>query len=698
VSALLTIDGYEYLIFRRVQAPTFRVEYANAVRRPINGNIESRKDGTPQRFILKIGKGKQSTSVIWIGSIDVLSTYCAYEIDAGRKLRPTEWSRYYRVRSINAGGAVREREIPSMDLRQTQQKAAYIDKLDWGSAGNVTDLRNYVLSCVQYLGDDDGMSIHGQGPLYLDSGELIFAYRSGAYDANGPRSDIRVNVSHIPSSFNYYDVTPRSEISDKQIQDGIREFRAAFTESPRHPEIPAAFIGQLFTAPVSATHKEFWSGLVISGIRGSGKSYLCNRYDSIQSRRERGLLQTINPVINLGDTTGTVKGQQYRAGDFAGVAITTDDIIKSGDSDGRQILQSEVVSNLARSFESGGAARARVNRDANRVESAEAPGLRTSVRFASEVPIRGDSTNDRLIRLPHLTESWGKGKIFDTEKSKRLSSPESRELQHCVWSAYVQWIIPRIGTELAECYRNALTETATWEASARMSDRYAAVITGLYAFAAFARENGVTAGGAVQAAVKALRACAERQAQSSKPPAQLFRTALRDAARTGRVSFPGPPRYSADGIQESTYSEPWTMTVKHDDAEDRDEEIRALPRGIEIADLGLELRGGGAGTSVNPLIITRVPSGFLIPPRQDTGGKKGSDLTRKWLLAMNPSQWKELCRIVTPKDGAAFTPNDVANSLQILDVGGRERVCMPKQCRAVVIDCEWALGPNGDDE
>lgn len=687
----VAIGGQAYLFTKIIRSLTLGITFAEAVEYGPDG-IVTYPDGRARRVVIKIGTSQKSPSaIIWAGTIDVLGTYLAYEITPTRRLRLPEWSRYVIIRVTNEAGQSRVAHIASMDFRQMQSRAGWIDQLDVSASGRVNEIKNYIQAQRGSLGSDNGLSIMGQGPLWLNDGtpnngldhRLVFVTQSVVFDETGEiRADIRPDLSGIPDSCGYFDITPPAEITEDEIGHGCREFLAAYDECPASPEIPAAFIGQLFTGFLAAVRPEYFSAIFQSGEKGSGKTRYSARWDSVQSRTLRGELAAIRPALNLGDNRGTVKGPGYRVAGLAGFTFTIDDVIKSGDSPARIAMQSQIVSDLLRSFDNGGAALARVDRARNMVGASESPALHTSVKFTSEIPVNGGSTLDRMIVLPHLSMAWGKGSIFDTELSLRLSEPASRERQHRAWSAFAYWAFTRLNTDMAECLDKAYAETTGWDVPSRTAERYAPLVAGNLAFARFCTDHGIDAGDPVCRAIAALRDCAKRQAQSSIPLALRFFDAVRRLTVAGRAYFPGPPVYDPDGSQSASYSVPWAAgEVTGDDG--ITEHPRVMPPNTDLGKLGLMI----AGQKIRPLNGNAALLGFVIPPRMGKGGPKGNDLTRNWLVACKPDQFAELCRAAS-HDGFTFRPADVLSSLQQMKTGDRSKPYIGgKQERAYVIDC-----------
>jgi hypothetical protein len=677
-----------YVFTRIVKRVSAGISFAEAVRvRPDGTGLETRDDGKACRFVIRLAAGKTKSTVIHEGIITVTNRNTAYEPTADRRLIPAEHSDYVTVRNENRAGKIWECRLTGMQfLRSLTQSPEWVDRLGLTGAIRLSDVKTYIRT--QFDDFDGRWLIQGQGSMYLPDGTPVFACNSVVFDTSGKCHDIETDLTDIPKTCDYYDVTPIAKIKDDDITAGCQELIAAYSESPAHPEIPAAFLGQLFTGPVAATHIQYFTATFLSGERGSGKSLLAMRYDAIQSRTLRGDLRSIRPALNLGDTTGTTKGPKYRVAPLGGFTITADDVIKSGMTALEISSQSKIVSDLIRSLEKGGASLAHVDRSRNKVHGSQAPELHSSIRFTSEKPVIGESTLDRLIMLPHLTASWGRGEIFDTAISKRLSAPGSIELQHRAWSAFVYWLYQRVDTGLAECYSEAVDETRTWDISARNIDRYSAIIAGHYAFARFCAEHDIDVSEPVRLAVLALRECAKRQATLSVPLAQRFRDAVTPLRTGGKASFPGPPVPDPDGIVSSSYSAPWKIhTVNHKDGTSEDKRI--MPPGIDFRDLGLHIDRG------NPVPKGSV-LGYVIPPRTDRGGHKGNELARRWLIAMKQDQFHEICRLAS-RDGQQYSPRDVMESLRQENLGDIMRIRIPKQERMHVIDLGWLCNP-GDTE
>jgi hypothetical protein len=681
-----------------VTSLTSDVTFTEAIQCEETGRLIPGGDG---RILWHVVKAGRKSAIIYEGRISVLSTFQAYKITPGRTLTPLEWSRMVEIRAVNKGGFTRERTIAAMDFEQQRARAKWIDALDVSASGRVNDIKIYIRTLRSTLGDD-GLAIHGQGPIFHE-GSRIFVSSSVVFDDEGNiRDDIRVDLTGIlPEMYAYYDITPPGEITEDEIRQGCEELILSYEECPADPEIPAAFLGQNFTVPITGIDPRFFSALLMTGVKGSGKSYYAARHDSIQSRKLRGHLKSVPPILNLGDTTGTEKGPKYRVKEFSGFAITSDDVIKAGDSPAHIVLQSDKVSNLIRSFEAGGAAIAGVDYSINEVVSRQSGALHTSMRVLSELPITGESTLDRMIVLPHLSEPWGKGGIFDKKLSLRLSSPESREIQHRAWSAFVFWLFQRQSADLEECYELAAEETASWKVESRYADRYAVLVTGHYLFSRFCNAHDIDASDAVSRAVKALQVCALRQAERTVSPAIAARKLMQLMQADGKLAFPGAPEVNPDGSESSSYSDPRLRIARHNEEDGSDYVEFKLPPGIaRLSELGLILTA--QGTPV-PNSTAKV-YGYVVPPRKDKGGKAGSGLSRKWSIAVPTRNQEPLCNALTEygktRGGTAFDINTLVRSLEKEGIGGRAFRTIAdspdpdirkkiKQERIVEIDFEW---------
>jgi hypothetical protein len=507
-------------------------------------------------------------------------------------------------------------------------------------------------------------------------------------------------MTDIPDSYAYYDLTPRPEITNAEIREGCELFKLAYDESPRYRQIPAAFLGQLFTGSLTAVRPELFTAIMQAGDKGSGKTRYAARWDSVQARNSERTrnLNEIKPVLNLGDRTGTVKGPKYRIHSFGGFSITVDDVNKAEDSPTLIALGSENVSNLLRSHDSGGAALAGVDHARDKVVGRESPALHSSIRVLSEIRVTGGSTLDRMLVMPDLTDSWGKGNIFRIEIAERLSEPSALESMHRAYSAFVHWLFQRIDTDVADCYVKARAETGNWDVDARYAERYAAAVTGHYLFARFCESAGVDISSQVNAAITALCDNAREQARTSVPLWQQFATDLRRAVIQGRIAFPGRPPVDPDGTVAASYGPPWVSreTVAGDDGSI--ERVREMPPGIGLDDLGLTLTGAGVTTVPGSRAIA---CGFIIPPRDDRGGHKGSDYSRKWIIACRPGRFAELCEMTGKVSGRSYHPGTVMDSLRSARFGDQMRVLMQdgkgaKQERAWVFLVNLLAEPEGN--
>src|ERR1017187_3210054 len=703
---IIRIGREWFVIVRLVSSRMIGPKFADIVRLNDDGTIAYNEFSKAERFIVKLGFGKSSHAIIWEGAIDVTFAYRAFEITPSRTPKPLDWSRYARLRITNSAGNTEMHDIPQMQLRQPQAKAEWLDSTNLGLSGRATDCKNYVMCLLTAL-PENGMVIHGQGPVKLDNDTIIFCAKSVVFDTEGEiRTDVTVNISGLPEMYRYYDITPIKEITEAEIIDGCNELLMAYDESPAYPEIPAAFLGQLFTAVLPRINPSFFSSLIQTGVKGSGKTFYSARYDSIQSRTLRQTLKLVMPVINLGDTTGTAKGPKYRVREFGGFAITTDDVIKSGDAPYRITERSETVSSLIRSFLSGGGPSATVNHAINRVVSAESIMLHSSIKFLSEKRIVGDSTLDRTIILPHLNDAWGENGSFDKPIADRLSMPESRESQHRAWSALEYWLFQRINTTVQECIIQALNITRAWDIESRIADNYAALIAGHFIFAEFCNNYGIDASKQVNTAVEALALCAQRQAELSIPLIDRFRITLRKAITAGKVAIPGLPIADPDGMPTGNYGPPWLAGDEITLSDGTIQYPRSMPPGITNPD-SLGLIGGAKIFQPKSSATTY---GYVMPPRDKTkGARKGSDLRSKWIVAFptGDKKWQNLCDMLTEygrmHGGYSFDQAQLVLDLVNAKLGGKVKIRILKgdspkiTTNAVIeIDCEWLFAESED--
>lgn len=667
--------------------------------------------GREHKVILRRLKPESTGSIIWEGDIRILGRYSTYRISSGRVLKSPDWSDYLIVESVNRMG-ISSAPVPiaAMDLKQTQPKAFWLDQLKVTLSGRVSQIAEFIRLSGEEWDKPSSLMIRGQGPVWLRDGSplpnklldhsLVFISRSGVFDTAGEYRNVIPDLSQIPETYSYYDLTPVSLITREDVSHGIECFREAYSECPNFPAIPAAFLGQLFTGFAVAIKPQFFTAILQTGIKGSGKTRYAARWDAIQSReseRTRGDdLRGVKPVLNLGDNTGTLKGPKYRMAEFGGYSITVDDVLKDGNSPAQRAHGSESVSNLIRSYESGGAAIAGVDYSRNEVGGRESPALHSSIRVLSEISIDGESTLDRMLVMPHIGEPWGRGNIFSVEISSRLSTPDAIEAMHRAYSAYVVWAFQRI-EDMEDVYSKALAETNSWEIDSRHAERYAAAVAGHYMFARFCEsEYGIDITGEIRGAIDALAECAKTQAMASVPLAERFAADLRSAIMRGRIAFPGAPAVSPDGIAAS-YGLPWIMGEPTDDNGVR-QENRIMPTGISIPNVGMMMTGDGKPT-INPRAII---GGFSLPPRdaEKTGGHARHELTRGWHIAIRKEQFDEVIRIVSESSSRAYDSKAVMDSLRSTGYGdyAKIRVNGPKapQERVRIIDLIWALKSRED--
>lgn len=649
-------------------------------------------DGNPdpsQRVILCLSPKKAENgsiyhqkTVIWAGDIDVIGRVLAYTITPSRRLKAPEWQEYVRARAITNEPGARPTHalIAAADLNKQKQWALWLEKLGVSLSGQSHRVGEFIK--ILGLKHNRTLLIQAQGPVYLDDGSpepgelldrsLVFATRSRVFDTHGETRSIDTDLDHIPDKSDYYDLTPPEEISDDQTHDGLELFRLAFGEcTPKYAAIPAATIGQLFSGWLAAIRIDFWSAIHLTGEKGSGKSYYCLRWDSVQarnSRKTRGTITDIKPVLNLGDTTGTRKGPKYTVTGFGGYTITCDDALKKGATETEIRNQSENVSNLIRSQEAGGAALAKVDRERNQVNASESPALHSSVKIPSEIPIAGDSTLDRMIYLPHITGSWESGTTFIRSIAEELSTAGSRELMHRAYSQFVAWAFQRIPTDVEKCWQQAIAETDTWGVPARTANRYAAVLAGIFMLERFAHEHDVTMTEEITRATIALKDCARAQSGSNVPVALTWARELRRAIASYRASFPGPPipNERGDTAHDKPYTVPGAMIETGTSPDGAGKEYtRVMPwEGATLEDFGMETPGN---------VRTQTPIyGYTMPSYElrGSGGRPPSNpLLNRWHVAIKRERFEDLCRMLSKSADYGFDPATVMRSLRELNMG-----------------------------
>lgn len=647
---------------------------------------------------------------IWEGDIRVLGKYLAYEITPSRRLKAPEWHQWVKADSItNAPNARPNRAlIASMDIIQRKEHAKWMEKLNVTLSGQTFRIAEFIRILALPL--NQTLMLQAQGPVYLDDGSpdggelldgsLVFATRSRVFSDTGETTDIQTDLDHLPDKADYYDLTPTAEIDNGEIREGLELFRESFGEcTPKYAAIPAAFIGQLFSGWLAAIRIDFWSAIHLTGEKGSGKSYYCLRFDAIQARKSaksRGTLTDLKPVLNLGDTTSSPKGPKYAVVNYGGFTITADDALKKGASETEIRIQSDKVSNLIRSTEAGGGDLAKVDRSRNQVIAAESKALHSSIKVPSEIPIAGNSTLDRLVYLPHLTDTWDKGKTFIREISDRLSTGHSREQMHRAYSAFVEWGFQRIPADAQECLEKAKAETETWGVSARTADRYAAILAGVFMLERFAAEYSVSMVTEISGAVLALKDCARTQAGSSIPVAYQFARELRRAIANHKVAFPGPPNH----VDNKNMDVPIQVAtgVNPDGTETA---ITAWPwNGARREDFGME-----TSTMVHARAdiygYTIAPVKLRFPDRK--GGKPNANpLVNKWLVALTNERFEDLCKLLSRDYG--YEPATVMNSLTELELGGKIQLSITgvsddnKRPRLWVFDTELLRAIDDENE
>lgn len=674
--------------------------FATAVVTTRNGTVVTGPDGKALCHLVTSGgtnkEGEPTPSVVlWEGTITVLRTYHAHEITLARTLTLPEWSWFAHVETVNHMGIRRvSDEIAMMGLRQQQAKAPYLDPLGLTAVPRPADVVAYIRMCVDSM--PDSMTIRGQGPVILPDGRPVFATLSGTLDEHGDVvPGIALDMTAVSPHLRYYDVTPPTETDPACVASGLAHFVTAYREIPSMPAIPAAFMGSLFTACMTPLDRAFFNALLLVGEKGSGKTRLSQRYDAIQSRTIRDSLASARPVLNLGVSNGTVKGTNYRVTEFGGYSIAADDLLKESDSAWRSDNVAEQVSNLIRSFESGGGALGRVDRAKNRVVSGQSGELCSNLRLSSELSLPGASTLERLIVLPELTVSWNGGQ-FDTDVSRALSTPDAIEDQHHAWSAFVAWAWSH-RPRMRELLDDAHDVTRQWAVTARTAERYAATLAGTFAFAEFAATHGIDASECVASALAALRECAERQTRERTPLADVFRQRVRMLLTGRKGSIMGRPTADEGGQETSPWSSP--VMVEETVTDSGDEEItRHMPPNVtSISDLGLTLENGNRHVPVGPVF------GFVKFPNVRGPGGRGRAEEKRWnvVITTNDRRWESLCHALTQVskfDGRTFRPDHVLSALEKEGVGRKTRtrihtgvsgVDVGNPATVIEIDLEW---------
>lgn len=656
---------------------TFTRKYSRAFHRKEDGTADETRPVIVAIETKKHPNGMEYEydTPIWEGDIRVIGKYLAYKVSPSRRLDAPEWHQYVRAETMTnapdakpSGGL-----IAAMDLIQRKEHARWMEKLNVTLSGQTFRIAEFIR--ILALQQNPALILQSQGPIYLEDktsannclldGSLVFATRSRVFDTAGETREIITDLDHLPDKSNYYDLTPPDEITDDEIREGLELFGDSFGECiPKYAAIPAAFIGQLFSGWLAAIRMDFWSAIHLSGETGSGKSYYCLRFDAIQARnstKSRGTITDLKPVLNWGDTTSTAKGPKYAVVNFGGFTITGDDVLKKGATDTEIRIQSDRVSNLIRSTEAGGGDLARVDRARNDVVAAESKMLHSSIRVPSEIPILKNSTLDRMIYLPHITDKWGsRNSAFVYEISDRLTSGHSREMMHRAYSAFVAWIFQKIPTDAQQCLEKAKAETETWGVSSRTADRYAAVLSGVFMLERFAAEYNVSMARQVANAVLALKECAREQSGANIPIALQWARDLRRAIANHKVAFPGPP---SGNIHARAYS-PIGVIVTNESPDGQKIETVIMPwDGATLEEFGM----------IPPAEIhTRADMyGYTIPPfklRSNSGGRPPSNpLIQQWHIAVKKERFEDLCKTLSREYG--YEPQNVMQSLRQLGKG-----------------------------
>ena len=654
--------------------------------------------GQPQRCIIALSPNKDNPkelgkSFIWLGDIKVIGVSLAFKVAPSRRLEIPQWSEFVTVEITNEQGHVRVVDVASMDLRQMIGRAVWPDRLGVTSTGRISFIKEFIQLMSRQ--ESTRIIIRGQGPMYLDDqspnnsilGDKthVFVSKSVVYDRFGNvRDDIHPEIS-MPDGRDYYDLTPVKGISDASIKRGIELFRASYGEcTPAFSALPGAMNGQLFTGFITAIDVRFFSAIGLFGKKGSGKSRFGARYDAIQGNdpiKTRSGLSAVKPAVNLGDNTGTAKGVKYNITGFGGYSVTTDDVVKSGESETQIRIQSDKVRNMISSMESGGAALGKVDYANQEVVASQSPALNSSIRVFSELPIMIDSTLDRMIILPFLPSAFGKGDVFRQDVppgfsdciSAALGTAENLELMHLAYSAYVPWAFAQWHTLLESCYEKAKAITETWGiTNSRIPERYATIVAGNLMFAEFASHYDIDLDAELAIAFAALKDCAVAQAGNTVPEFVEFGTRLRALLMRNKVSIPGPPQWNDDGSLATSWSVPGRV-IENENPDKTATRQYEYPDGISPDQLGLILAGS---TYEPPKYGNQFIAGYLIPPKEKTKGgrpRESNSLTDDWHIAFKHDKFAELIAMIS-REGRAFDPKAVMDSARQMNAGDITRV------------------------
>lgn len=729
-SQLLTgmrVSGKRYAyVLRYVESVSFTERYADCVFTDTDGKLVLTSDGLAQRCIVRMGRPSMSDNpeapskpsvIVFIGSIEVDQRFSTYGLTSKRTLIESEWSRYVRMSVTHPSGQTITRDVASMDTRQQMSRARFIDQFDLAHENSITDVIRYTRIKLARM-VNKGIAITDQGP-FTHEGRTYYATRSAVLDESG---DVASGFwVHLPTGgrHSWYDITPPAELDPEKVSKGIKLFQRAYIEAPSTPEIPAAVLGSLFTAPVVALNSEYFIATMLYGQSDSGKTWYVRRFDSIQTRTVRQI-KDMSSLINRGDQSGSHKGPKYRVTEFGGFSITADDLLTAEDPPGKAHDAKQFVSNLVRSFEEGAAAIGTVDRAANRVTHTETGELHGNIKFTSEVPIPGASTNNRLIVLPRINSSWGtEGNPFDVEISTELSSSESIDCQHHAWSAYAAWLFAHLDS-LSDWYERAKRVTRTWGVSvSRTSGRYAAVVAGHYAFAEWCKSRGVDISNEVAIAIAGLEVNARRQSKAVIPFGDLFRQRLYMATADGRISFMGRPIVDPRTNETiSPYTHPFVEVITTDkDGVTVLDRTWERPPGVTSPE---QLGARRKGRNIVP-ISDATPHGWMLKPvsvKKPRRGRPKADSNSyndaEWYVMLDDTQIARLSRDLTSYsrsiDGYEFTPDAikawvrdnpigqigfikrVAQSPEGADAGTRQRV--------TIIRADWLFGlePTGEEQ
>lgn len=690
-------DDVRAYVIRRIRRQDVMQKYAVAVLSAGNGSMRELScdsDGNALRYIITEGYSKDGNPVpgmvVFDGDISVTERPQGMKILSDGSITRKEWSDTVTINvTHNRSGDKRTHNAAVMDLRQQVAKAQWVDPLGLGTAEKLADIQRV----IRILADELSTSQHvvtGMGPVRDSDGNWLFLTSHGAVTQTGKLSDVRNELSQVPTELRYYEPSIPNLIEPSKVRKGIEAMEDWYRSSPDSAAVSVAPLNNVQAAGIATVDGRFLAVVFQSGVHGSGKSYGDKLMDAIQSPTVRNISDTFpKPFLNIGAMSSTTKGGPIRMDHLRGYSGTSEDLVTRHDSDSARTEKEKNFRELLRTQESGGGAKGAVDRAANEVVSRNGGALRTNIRQNSELPLKNPSTVERVIAPPHIEGSFGSANSpFNAEVRKRLTQPDSIDVMHHAWSAHV-WYQFSDHLRAEEILTHAHSITSNWEVTARTATRYAANLYGGLSFVRFAQEEYGTDLSDLKAyIIDALKASAEVQGGNLTGDLDLIRKRIRRSLLDPRgICFPGRPLVDAAGNELRAYTKPFPTEVTVN--EDSETIITYKPDRVEsIRDVGFS-----GNLNDNNGIVTigsGTLGGYLVPPQ--SSGKRGGQ-SRVWgdtWTVVIPtgdqtlSQFTDMLNRVSDGDTRKHSPEDIETVLVKAEVAMKQktRIAMNEEGKA----------------